>query len=174
MVSRGAGSVRIQFEELFYTLKMETGKTEMGVSIPMHPGGAEVKHMAEHLKNMAKIYERMQWHSLSIHYTGALGSTEGGVIVLGFDYDSDVQAKIDMGVVSVMQPSVTFNAYAQPGKVLNVPVARMQPQKWLSTEGTESHMGSVNVFASGTKLAGQTFGYLRVRYDVTLAGPHKA
>nr|WKV33635.1 MAG: RNA-dependent RNA polymerase [Riboviria sp.] len=169
--SGGAGDCTISFSEILATISFTDAETQHSQSIEMRPGGSNNK--ATHLANLGKLYERMQWHSLTIEYTGTVGTTEGGTIMMGYDYDHDVPVTVDIASVGVMQPNVTCAAWDKSRIV--IPVQRLAPQKWMSTEkDAEAPTGQLCLFAVGANLKGKTVGYLRAHYRVSFAGPRKA
>lgn len=167
--SSAGGEISVNFTEILTTVKIPVNATTAGIAIDIRPGGTG--NNAAHLANLGKLYERMQWHSFSAHYTGTVGTTEGGVVIMGFDYDKDTPA-LSMATVGVMQPNVTVAAWDKA--TLSVPVSRLAPQKWMSTEqGDEAPHGHLCIFVSGSKLTGQDVGFIRLSYKVSFAGPKK-
>lgn len=125
-----------------------------------------------HLKALSVVYERMKWHSAAVEFVGAVGSTVGGVVIMGIDYDNDTAKAITLPAVAALNPNVQTAAYKNAR--MAIPLARMQPQKWVSTESAhigEGFAGRVIFFASASGQKGKTLGYIRLHYDVSLAGP---
>lgn len=164
----GVGSsqavVKLTSEEILCTLQAATDTFSKVVSI--RPGGEG--NSAAHISALAKIYERMQWHSVQIHYVSSVGTTVGGSVAIGIDWDAD-KANLTLANVAAMTPSRQFPAHS--AATLTIPAAALSSQRWYSTENdTEAPHPRVCIYAAGGDLANKGFGYLRISYSVSFAG----
>lgn len=165
----GSSSVVIDLktEEVLCTLTMGAGLTEHSYHVSLRPGGTN--NSAGHLGALAKLYERMKWHSVTVHYIGSVGSTVGGTVAVGIDYDTDITKPLTLAQVAAMQPNRQVSAFKNVS--FTVPIKRMEPQRWMSTENdTEAPHPQVCIHASGGDLAGKGYGYIRIAYHVSFAG----
>lgn len=167
---QGAGLIRVKHVEVFGTIAI--GAATAGKPVPpatgtitLCPTKAEFK--AGHLRALAKIYERLQFHSVRIEYRPVVGTTQGGVILMGFDYDNEADSSPTIESVTAKSPNMQCAIWGSLN--MAIPLPRLQPQRWLSlTEVSEAAFGALTYYATGP--ADTTVGYLRIAYDVSLAG----
>lgn len=168
--SNSGGEIALSMTELLGIVKLDAGKTEQGFTFPMTPGKMASSSGASHLRALSKIYERIMWNSVRFEYVGAVGTTAGGVVVLGYDYDSE-PTPTDLTLQKVVGYSPNTQTSVWDKAMLTVNVAKFSEQRWMSTQSTSTaDIGSLVCYATGAT-AGATLGYMRVSYAVRLAGP---
>lgn len=158
------GSLVVKHCEVFVNLTTgDDGKYAKKISFKPGSTGNDAGYLAA----QCKLHERIRWQSLVLEYVGAVGTTEGGVIVLGVDW-LDSQATIDLSHVVALSPSKQCAIWDKMN--MSVPMSRMQAQPWLNIDSAaEASFGALCVFVNGAK-AKTNIGYIRIRYSVLLAG----
>lgn len=133
--------------------------------VDLRPAGT--RNAAGYLKAQASLHERMRWNSLTLEFVGAVGTTVGGVVIMGIDWTS-----------SVTEPTLEKVVALTPNKQcavwdkmkLAVPMKSMQAQKWLSLRSdSEADHGQLCIFVQGAPKS-QSVGYIRMTYSVSMAG----
>lgn len=133
--------------------------------IGLRPGSAS--NEAGYLAAQAKIHERMRWTNLRVEYVGAVGTTEGGVVLLGVDWLNSL-ATIDLKHIVGLSPNKQCAAWDRMS--MPVPVSMMRGQTWLSTRSdSEASHGGLAIFVSGAKVS-SSIGYIRITYSVAFGG----
>lgn len=162
--SIGMGSLTVKHCEVFVNvITGDDGSFTKRISFKPGASGNEAGYLAA----QCKLHERIRWQSLVLEYVGAVGTTEGGVLVLGVDW-LDSQATIDLPHVVALSPSRQCAIWDKMS--MSVPMARMQAQPWLNIDSaTEASFGALCIFVNGAK-AKTNIGYIRIKYSVLLAG----
>lgn len=145
---------------------VETGDDgKLAKIVDLRPAGSN--NSAGYLKAQAAIHERMRWNRVSIEYVGAVGTTVGGVILIGMDWTSSVTAPTLEKLVSLTpnKQSALWDKMTMP-----LPASLLQPQRWLNLRtDTEADHGQLAILISGGPKSSEV-GYLRINYNVTFAG----
>lgn len=164
-----AGEICVSMSELLFTL---TNGTTVGLSksISMRPGGAN--NSAGHLAALAKIYKRYKYTRLELEYTGCVGTTVGGIIAMGYEYDKPTLPSGGWTWAQVTANSPNKQVALFKSCRIKIPIAKMNPQRWFETDGsTEAHPGALLIKTDGGE-ANQSVGYVRVHYTIHFAGPN--
>lgn len=167
-----AAAIRVVHSELLVNIQLAADKDTVSGYVELVPDSTT--SLAGHFKALGNIYERFQWHSCTLEYFGAVGSTVGGVVAIGIDYDQDTKLTIDLPAIVAMSPNAQVAAWKKVS--IRVPATRMQAQKWVSTEVAhinEGFLGKLGFYASCPDSKGKLLGYVKLHYDVTFSGPRK-
>lgn len=160
-VLTNAGGIKVSNAELLAT--DVRGKNGVGKIYSLGPVSSNMGHY----KALALIYERYRFLSLRIEYVAAIGTTVGGVVTVGMDYDGTM-AIVSQAKVSSLNPS--FSVPVHRNRSMTIPPKFLNPQKWLSTRGeSEAHPGAIVVWC--TSNSDETLGLIRCHYTVEFAGP---
>lgn len=126
------------------------------------------------LKGLGAVFERVQWKKIHFFWKPAVGTTFGGLITVGFDWDWSGQ-DADRAAVSAYTPSKTWPLWADGEKSpLVLPPSKIMSQKWYmpqqrdwSTKGPGKLYWAVD--ASAVTVA-TVVGELWVDYTVLMSG----
>lgn len=160
------GCVRLRNAEIF--LEVKSGSDgKINTSQAVNPNSSSGYG---HLRKLAEIYDQIKWHSLSFEWVPAVGTTEGGLVVAGLDWDAKIDAaNLTIAQVSGLSPNFTTPLYQRSTMVANV--ARFSYVNWFQLHNSVV-LATICVAGNGPK--DKTVGYIRVHYDVSLQGPRLA
>lgn len=140
--------------------------TTMSVHVPLIPANLDW------LKNIAKSFERIVWHSCKLWFTPAVGATKNGMLAYGVDYEVSESKKPSHSQVSALTPSISHACWQSSlSKPLVIPQKMLQSRKWYVVNSTD-----LNDQGPGTLLGvynGDAVTYLGdfwIEYDVELSG----
>jgi hypothetical protein len=154
------GSVRIARPEFFIEVK---GGTTLSTTL-------ETKHLGW-LDGLARNFDRIVWHSCSLIYKPAVGTTKDGLISLGVDWNSSSPAKERKDVLK-LTPILDLPVWqATSGRGLILPTSKLQSRKEYFVSGgdvQDNCPGAVVYNCSGT--GSGVYGEIWVHYDVSLFG----
>lgn len=135
------------------------------------------------LASLFKSFDRVRWGKCHFYYKPAVGTTYGGLITIGVDWDFASTAET-REKVATLTPAASFAAWADTeGKPMILPANRLQSRAWYTPRSTSGatmdwrDRGPAKVFwaASGsTATAAQTLGELWCEYTATLSGTNPA
>lgn len=159
------GSIRVSRRELHGAVNL--GKNG---SFLLHPS------QLPWLSNIAKSFERITWHSCSLHFRSGTPTTVGGQFMMGVDWDSDATFSGDaVQLISCLTPS--YEAPLWQSGVLPLPSSRLMTRKAYILRGEKTDVADTspgivlwNAGGTGTTEA----GHLWIQYSVTLSGTTKA
>lgn len=123
------------------------------------------------LKNLTRSFERIRWESGSIFYKPAVGTTVGGLVAFGVDWDNST-IPTTRAAVAAFSPSkacaIWADTSAQP---MVLPRSKLQGRLWYTpnTGETNSQTPGAVVWAVDGP-ANTTVGEFWFKYTVTLAG----
>nr|WQM60694.1 MAG: VP3 protein [Solemoviridae sp. 1] len=118
-----------------------------------------------------KGFDQMQWHSCSIVYKPAVGTTFAGSLVVGVDWNAEA-TKTDRNVVQACTPVMEAAAW-QPLQ-MTLPSSRLQSRRFYirSAEKATDRAPGVLLINLKTSESRATFvGDIWIHYKVTLYGP---
>lgn len=118
-----------------------------------------------HLTALMKVYEQLRWNKITLEYIPCVGTTEGGFVCIGIDWDSKVPSSIDIPHVSACEPNLTTPPYIKT--TMGTGAAKHQFQKWLQPWTGDK---IATVLVAGSCKASTTVGYIRVHYTCELQG----
>lgn len=117
----------------------------------------------------AALMERYKFNKLVIEYRPLVGSTVGGAVSFGIDWNATLVDK-DRAQISGLSPNVSC-AVAATTK-LNLPVSQLQARKWLVLTGTsdsvDTKVGRLLFAVTGDK--NKSMGEFWVHYIVEMQG----
>lgn len=156
--------------ELLRTLKLDAQKTDAADYLDLEPTNFGV------LKKLATPFERIKWLKCHIYWKPAVGTTFGGLITYGIDWDS-VTGTISREAVASYTPSVTHPVWqdGQPTSLI-LPPARLMSRQWYEFNVSDAKMfdrspGRLVYAASATAQTTQTvLGEFWCNYTVVLSG----
>lgn len=128
------------------------------------------------LANLAKCFDRIKWLAVTAYWKPAVGTTQGGLILYGVDWDADKSATLAKEVVAALTPLSEHPVWQQGNLVL--PSGRLMTRKEykiaVASEGKEDFdttPGYLCYSCGGKK--DEVMGELWVRYSVEMFGTAK-
>lgn len=132
------------------------------------------------LKGISKSFERVRWDKLHIFYKPAVGTTYGGLVSVGVDWDF-AQTDVERSKISGFTPNQTCAAWADTeSKPMVLPQSRLQSRLWYLPNGSadwpDKGPGKLHWAATGTTSdkADTTVGEFWASYRVTMQGTNPA
>lgn len=162
----GDGTIRIGRSELISSITLKAKQADASGRIPM-----EAQSCAW-LSKLAKVYDQIVWHSITIEFKPAVGTVFSGSIVIGFDWNPDAN-QVDRKTVQACMPSVEAPIW-QPLK-MSLPSARLQTRRFYLINSSSASDKSPGVLLYNLKSTSQDndmfVGDIWVTYSVSLMGP---
>lgn len=164
------GEVQLSRRELVDTIKLGANSGTASGAINLRP---DAFHF---LKGIAKSFDRFKWLKMNFFYKPAVGTTYGGLISIGIDWDSaaGVQSRAD---ISSLTPNRSFAAWNDTERSsLVLPPQRLQSRMWYvphreTADDIDRQPGILKWAADGESSAnGKTLGEIWVEYSVMMAG----
>lgn len=125
------------------------------------------------LKGIATAFERVKWNRLAFYWKPAVGTTVGGLIAMGVDWDWSDPARDRRAVVSYT-PSVSHAAWQDTeSRPLVLSNSRLQSRNWYSPNAEKFDKGpGILAWAAdvSTQSADLLLGEIWVSYEVHFAG----
>lgn len=127
------------------------------------------------LKGIAKSFERFRFTKLNIYWKPAVGTTYGGMVAIGIDWDfSDNTAQTRADITSYT-PSQSFSCWSDTERTpLVLPPSRLQSRNWYATSATtfDGGVGRLKIAANGetSPNTSKTVGELWIDYRVQFSG----
>lgn len=126
------------------------------------------------LKGLANSYDRVKWNSLVVHYKPAVSTNVSGMVMMGFDFDSNNYAKVDVAKVSALTPCLEVPAWQLAS--MTIPSSKLMTRKQYrihqftdeKDDNYELQPGFIIFYTSVTTEV--TVGHIWIEYDVTLSG----
>jgi hypothetical protein len=162
------GTLRLSKSELIGTVT--TGGDGKGHgSIPIAPDSFGL------LKSLMRSFERICWHAVSVSYRPAVGTTSGGLITYGVDWDSKGDAA-DRSSISAYTPCATHAIWADnSARPMVLPAGKLQSRLWYLPDAAQvidRQPGDVVYAVQGP--ASTSVGEFWIKYSVTLSGTRPA
>lgn len=172
-----SGSVRIKRREILATVKLAANTGEKLFTLWIGTGqSAESVPVLPWLSALSKSFERIKYHNLLIEWQPAVGTTEAGMIALGYTWDYKTAAPKDLAAVVAETPSISTAVYSRT--TLRPTSQQLMTRKWLwcrETEVEDTAVAGLLVYASGeAATAEKTLGIIWCEYDVEFLGTQKA
>lgn len=158
--------------------EMRLSKSEILASLVAGPDGqvkGNVKIVPSSIALLNSVYtafERLKWLSIRIYWKPAVGTTEGGLVTYGIDWDFQQNDPKDRAKVAAYTPSHTnaiwCDSTSQP---MVLPSSRIQARLWytpLSGDDVDKGPGALVYFAQGP--ANKSLGEFWIDYVVVLSG----
>lgn len=165
----GDGTIRMKRTELVTSISVSTGQTSASGVTPIKPSSFMF------LKNIANSFDRSRWNSMKFFYKPAVGTTFGGLVSIGVNWDYVTAATTREKVVS-LTPSATTAAWQDSEKnPMVLPSNRLQSRLWyqhnVSDADIETGPGRLHWAATCTKTGADTvLGEIWVTYDIVMQG----
>lgn len=132
------------------------------------------------LKGLFKNFDRIQWKTLRFYYKPAVGTTYGGMVAVGMDWDfasSDVERKL----ISAFTPNFATAAWTDTqNRPMSLPANRLQSRTWYTPSASGNNWpdkgpGKLHWAIEGTAEAGgKLLGELWAEYSVVMMGTNPA
>lgn len=171
----GDGTITISRKELVATIELGANKSEAGGEIDLVPASFSF------LKGISKSFEQVKWIKLHFFYKPAVGTTYGGLVSMGVDWDYATATTVDRTKVSAFTPNATVSAWTDSeSRPLVLPTARLQSRKWYmpnssSVDKHDKGPGQLHWAASGTSASSKTIlGEIWATYTLHMAGTNPA
>lgn len=165
--SVGAGDIRLTRSEMVREVTVAANATSASGQFALGPPSFAF------LKNLYGSFERYRWHSLSVYYKPAVGTTTNGLVSYGIDYTASKtdQTRVQ---ISTFTPNASHAVWADStNKQLVVPKNMLMSREWYVDGGdtVDKVTGNICYAATTTAPSAKTvLGELWVKYDVELAG----
>lgn len=128
------------------------------------------------LKNIAKNFERVKWHSCMVLFKPCLSATTSGSIIYGVDWDSQVAESViqDYEHISALTP--VCEAPIWQASSLTLPSSRLQTRKEynLNNKNDYDAMPAYIMYTSSGQTSKTVYGHMWVEYDLSFFGTNKA
>lgn len=126
------------------------------------------------LKGVFKNFDRVKWLKLNVYYKPAVGTTYGGMVAVGMDWDFKSE-DVGRSKISAFTPSQTFAAWADTeSKALVLPRDKLMSRTWYipaSESWSDKGPGKLHWAAEGTAdSGGKTLGEFWIDYSVVMDG----
>lgn len=167
-VNSNDGSVTMSRKELLSTVKMPANATEATGHIDLVPDSFAF------LKTVFSSFDRVRWTRIGIHYKPAVGTSYGGLVSFGMDWDFQ-SADVNRAKISGFTPNATIAAWGDTEKTpMTLPQNRLQSRAWYlprATSWEDRGPGKIHWAANGTKANTETtLGEFWVTYTVLMYG----
>lgn len=166
------GDVLITKTELVSTVKLPANSSQVKAHIDVIPDSFPW------LKNFFGSFDRIRYESLQFYWKPLVGTTYGGAISMGFDWDWGA-SDTTRDKISGFSPNRTLPLYADgESKPLTLPKSRLQSRLWYVPKATnyeDKGPGKVLYCADGkSDKTETTIGDIWVKYTVVLSGTNPA
>lgn len=172
-VNVNTGDVIITKAELIQTVKLDANKTLYKSHIDIVPDSFPF------LKNFFSSFDRIKFQSLKFYWKPFVGTTYGGALGMGVDWDWAL-SDADRSKISSLSPNVS-QALWEDGErryPLILPKNRLQSRAWYmprASEWQDRGPGKVLIAADGSSSSSAvTLGDVWVKYTVVLSGTNPA
>lgn len=163
------GVIHLRRCELLKTITLSANSGDATGEVDLFPSSFSF------LKGLYKSFDRLRWNSLEFYYKPAVGTTYGGLVSMGIDWDFVGTGVYSRQQISALTPTSTCAAWADTQNTpMRLPANRIQSRMWYtpqSGENVDKGPGSLAWAASGTtETKATTLGEIWVRYSVTMSG----
>lgn len=166
------GTIRIRRKEFLATIKAENPKAPSTGYIPMLP------EKFPWLSKLSKSFDRIKWHSLTVFWKSAMGTTESGMVTLAMDWDSDFPGVLlTQDYINGLSP--IYESPVWQSGVFNVPSSRLMTRKEYKIRPGEDKTDQYDVQPGLlcwclTSAVDKSAGNLWIEYDVTMFGTNSS
>lgn len=163
------GTVTLQRRELLGTVKVASNATSATGHFDILPDSFSL------LKTIAASFDRIQWKRLNVYYKPAVGSTVGGLVTVGMDWDWSTSDNVNRAKISGLTPSFTCAVWQDnESKPMVLPSQRLMSRLWYTPkigEYVDKGPGKLHWAADIEAFkAEKVFGELWVDYSVIMQG----
>lgn len=166
------GGVSISRTELLGTLSLPAGQPTVVGHFDLVPDSCAF------LKSLFKSFERIRWTKIHIYYKPAVGTTYGGLVSVGVDWDFS-GADAGRSVLSAYTPNFTVSAWTDTqSRPMVLPPARLAGRAWYTPrtgDWIDKGPGKIHWAVDGTtSKAATSIGELWISYTAQLMGTNPA
>lgn len=158
------GTLRLQKMELLTTVTSD-GRGTVSSTVVLEPSSCPL------LKSLIRSFERIRWHKIHILWKPAVGTTVGGLITYGVDWDQSAPATSRENIASY-SPSATNAIWADTtARPMVLPSSRLMSRQWYTPQSgdqVDRAPGSLVYSANGP--VSTVLGEFWIDYSVTLSG----
>lgn len=164
-----SGDVLVTKRELVLTLTLKKGLANAKGHIDVLPDSFPW------LKKLFSSFERIRFEKLAFCYSPLVGTTYGGALTMGMDWDWSGD-DVDRSKIAAYSPSVTMPLYGTGGtRRFTLPASRLQSRSWYAPRTSvdvDKGPGRLRWALDGTsdKDSDVTVGDVWVEYTVRLSG----
>lgn len=167
----GEGHMRVSRDELCASVTTGDGG-DLGDSYQLNPA------VFSWLKGIAASWDRVVWHSVSLSWRPAVGTTTDGIICYGFDWDPSTSTKPKTRAAVCALTPVKDHAIwqATDRSPLTVRGGQLQSRRYYlirSADAGDKSPATILLYITGAP-AKKMVGELWIRYDVSFSGPREA
>lgn len=172
-VNSNEGMITLQRCELITSIRLRANAENADGQFVLEPASFAF------LKGLAASFDRAKWNYVKIYYKPAVGTTYGGLVSFGMDWDLG-NKELAREKISGLTPNCTVAAWADSEKnPLVLPPARLQSRTWYTLSASANDFdrspGIIHYAISGTaKTTAQTIGELWVSYSIVMQGTNPA
>lgn len=164
------GRIVLHRKELVTTIQLSSNASSADGSFDIAPAAFPF------LKGLGAVFEQSRWDMLKLFYKPAVGTTFGGLVSVGVDWDSTGSQSSRSSVVA-LTPNFTTPAWCDTEKnPLTCKVNQLQARLWFAhntkvdmIKGPGKIFWAVDATSAATKT---TVGEIWVEYRITLQGTH--
>lgn len=155
--------------ELIRTISLKANTSQIADYIDMIPANFQF------LKPLSKAFERVRWTKLHVFWKPAVGTTYGGLVSYGFDWDLTGDTNVDRAKMSAYTPNASHAVWMDSqSRPMVIPPQKLMSRQWYTPDAgdtVDKAPGRLMVAAQGTKEASDTvLGELWATYSITFAG----
>nr|QKN22640.1 coat protein [Erysiphe necator associated sobemo-like virus 1] len=168
------GEVTLARRELAATVKLNVSEQSANGAIHIVPDSFTF------LKGIGKSFDRFRWSKIHFFYKPAVGTTYGGLVSIGIDWDSQAGVQ-DRQQISALTPNRAFSAWSDTEKSpLVLPTNRLQSREWYlphreNADDIDKGPGILKWAVDGEKTTtGKTIGEIWVDYSVSMSGTNSS
>lgn len=129
------------------------------------------------LKSVFASFERIKWLSAHVVYKPAVGTTIGGLITFGADWDATIEKSYDRKKIGAYSPTHTCAIWCDTGaSPMVLPPQKLAGRLWYTPRSTEeTDKGPCTIVALASGPANDTVvGEIWITYNVILSGTRGA
>lgn len=170
----GEGEIVFSREELIRTLTLPVGKATVTDYIDIIPVNFRF------LKSIGAVFERIQWLSLQVYWKPAVGTTYGGLVTYGVDWDFQGGTSLTRAQISCYTPTVSHALWQDAQRTpMVLPPARLKGRNWYtpdSGDDVDKGPGRILIAADGqsSTVGSVPLGEIWACYKVKFSGTRSA
>lgn len=164
------GRIVLSRKELLATVSLDANSSSSVANTPLSPSSLPF------LKGLSKNFELFRWDRVSLFYKPAVGSTYGGLVTIGVDWDGANVPTTRAGV-SALSPNRTVPAWQDSESTpMSLPLERLRSRPWYvpqssASDTTDKYPATIVYALDGTSAKNkQTVGEIWISYQCTMQG----
>lgn len=168
------GTITLSRTELLTTLKLAKSSSTVSGNVDILPSSFPF------LKGVSKSFDRIRWNSIRLYYKPAVGTTYGGLVSFGMDWDWATNTT-DRATVNSLTPNFSCAAWHDSeSRPMVLPPNRLQSRAWYTPNGDANWVdkgpGRIRYAADGTSDTSKdvTLGEIWIKYSCTMQGTNPA